>query len=102
MQKWSYIKYLLTMTTCPSIADCFPCPLLGVSSIYMPVDPSWPGRAASSRAEHDDFTDKVSAKFTSSSVGGEGMNTFHPPDSEWVKISHTLVGKTRLTLKLFL
>jgi hypothetical protein len=53
----------------------------------MPIDPNWRGRAASSRAEHDDFTDKVSAKFTSSSVGGEGMNTFHPPDSEWVKIS---------------
>jgi hypothetical protein len=74
------------MTTCPSIANFVTPLLLEVSTIYMLVHLNWPARAASSRAEHDDFADKVSAKFTSSSGGGEGMNTFHPPDSEWVKI----------------
>jgi hypothetical protein len=53
----------------------------------MPVDLNWPQRAASSRESMMILLTKVSAKFTSSSVGGEEMNTFHPPDSAWVKIS---------------
>jgi hypothetical protein len=92
------------MTTCRSIADCFP-PLppftWGKHYLYARWSELAP-EGSKQQGEHDDFTDKVSAKFTSLSVGGEGMNTFHPPDSEWVKISsytHTC-GQNSVNFKI--